>query len=1013
MNNFIVNIKQNDGFVELAATAVFPFRFGELLDERLDEAYVDIINDTTEEYAPLTEFSITATAGGETVTKYYALARDRAETNRLTGKVKHSLYLLERTKKLEGIVCPSLTFTNASAKVYTENVARAFYTDEASSTPTASEIDFPYKTLVPIAVASGEVYNVPTAKAVAESLAEQFAAAYSDLYNDVSATMSANPSGSPSGHNYLTSVTVSQDEDIPQTYYWDDAVSVTPTSFLRLTYTVCISYRANIGENLLSAVYRYYVTPTVVSNRLPLKKWTITDCVNRVLFCAEPLEAADHNNIFTPTPRYTFRDDQAAKYDKVIAPECSMTQCTLREQLKVIGTYIHGEPRLDENDKIYFEDYGITTEANVSGLPCVYKAASWDINDFCTEIRSNAQNLVSALGYADGALIEPAQGWYRSLRSETAYARTDESNGEASTQYLVYEVDSLKCGILGDDVSTYYIEPRETKAYLFESTVYSANLSSYKDTYPYSKSYALYYTQGAKNIKGMFFRADTTGNNAVFSRYAISNILGALDNTRDASEIDRYLQKHPERLVFQITYKPIYPTLISHGKSLYVSGEERHTKVYNQGENLIETQYYGENLKGVVARLGNVERERTFLLSTFSQIPRTGQMIDGYAISAVSVEMMPFSLKCTVGLTKDFNRISEYIGVSSVKRMYEVSERMVYNRDILIHNTALISMNAPTNTYTSLFDSPITTEALYRIFIPTGKTQQPISMAAIYGSNKQHKMLYDYDISLPVIPTALGNAMTFYFAFKDNYSAGSAARYTEANAGVTGYWMDDVRYTDFYGRMYNLHFALYAGANGATLKPSTFTPNPYDLPEAIGLFPGSTDVTDVNYAIVGSYAIRKDSRERISVTAELEFKTDDPSIIVGSGLARYCSLVSNVSDYGVEVYAITDPSVLPTKFDKKFTAESGYVNLSSYLTVEKMSNNRAIEISLTGHTGRTSYGWVICTASNPYTETVEDEDGVETTQTVERGRDILLARINTVEGTSALFPPIYISILNE
>lgn len=1008
MNNFTVKIKQNGVFVALTATAVFPFRFGELLDERLDEAYVDIINDTTEEYAPLTEFSITATAGGETVTKYYVLARDRAETNRLTGKIKHSLYLLERTKKLEGIVCPSLTFTNASAKIYTENVARAVYVDEAYSTPSASAIDFPYKTLVPLAIASGEVYDVPTAKAVAESLAEQFAAANSDIFNAVSAVESANPSGST---QYETSVSVSLDEDTPQTYYWDDAVSVTPTSFLRLTYTVCISYRANIGGNLLSSVFRYYVTPTVVSNRLPLKKWTITDCVNRVLFCAEPLVSGE--GAFAPSPRYIFRADQAAKYDAIIAPEFSMTQCTLREQLKVIGSYIHGEPRLDENDQIYFEDYGITTEANVSGLPCVYKAASWDINDFCTEIRSNAQNLVSALGYAEGALIEPAQGWYRSLRSETAYARITESNGVVATQYPIYEVDSLKCGILNDD-GTYYITPREIKAYLFEATVYGANLSSYKDTYPYSKSYAVYYTQGSKNVQGMFFRADTTGNNAVFGRYAITNILATFTDSLTSLEIDKYLQANPERLVFQITYKPIYPTLISHGKSLYVSGEERHTKVYNQGENLVETQYYGENLKGVAARLGNVERERTFLLSTFSQIPRTGQMIDGYAISAVSVEMMAFSLKCTVGLTKDFNRISEYIGVSSVKRMYEVSERMVYNRDILIHNTALISMNEPTSTDTALFEAFPTLEAINNIFDPT-HAQQPISMAAIFGSNKQGDLLYEYDISLPVIPTALGNAMTFYFAFKDNYSAGSAARYTEANEGVKGYWMDDVRYTDFYGRMYNLHFALYAGSNGATLRPSGFTPDPYELPEASGLFP--LVPPDIDHAIIGAYAIRKDSRERISVTAELEFKTDDPSIIVGSGLARYCSLVSNVSDYGVEVYAITDPSVLPTKFDKKFTAESGYVNLSSYLKVEKTTYgaayNTAVKLSLTAHTGNKTYGWVICTASNPYTETVEDEDGVETTQTVERGRDILLARINTVEGTSALFPPIYISILNE
>jgi hypothetical protein len=614
---------------------------------------------------------------------------------------------------------------------------------------------------------------------------------------------------------------------------------------------------------------------------------------------------------------------------------------------------------------------------------------------------------VSALGYAEGALVEPARGWYRSLRSETVTARIGEGNGKAETLYPIYEVQSIKCGILGDSVDSYYIAPSDITPFLFEATVYGANLSAYSDTYPHAKSYAIYYTQGSNSIDGIFFRADTSTNNAVFGKYAITNILATFTSAHLRKDIEKYIQEHPERLIFQITYKPIYPTLISHGKSLYTSGE-RFSMVYNQSDNLVETQYYGENLKGVAARLGNIEKERTFYIPSLAQIPRTGQMLDGYAISAVSVEIMPMSIKCTLGLTKDFNRISEYVGVSSVKRMYEISERQVYNRDILIHNTALISFNKPTPK-SALFNSIAVRRSIAGIFDPSTNTVKPISTAIMRGLNKSGEAINNYNIALPVIPSALGNAMTFYAAFKDNYSAGGSSVYYDNADGVEGYWLSDVRYTDVYGRLYNLMMWFVPSPKDADAPPS----DPYLLPE----YNGSLNFEPE--AIMGNYLVRKDSRERLSVTAELEFKTDDESIIVGSGLARYCSLVSDIATYTVRVMLFTDPSKRPTKFEKKLPYDGTYVEADATITAK--ATDLYVELSVDATLpGRNIYGWAICTGNNIVAQEVEDEDGQVVVQSEERGRDILISRIHTVHGTQndppsadELFPKIYISVIDE
>ncbi len=113
MRTFIVEI--NKGGKWRKVTAVFPFSSGELLDERLDEAYVTFYS-RTKEYRPLTEFRITHNVDGkqEGDIEYYILATDNsAEFPSGSGRYKHQVYLIERTKLLEGVVCPSLTFTNA------------------------------------------------------------------------------------------------------------------------------------------------------------------------------------------------------------------------------------------------------------------------------------------------------------------------------------------------------------------------------------------------------------------------------------------------------------------------------------------------------------------------------------------------------------------------------------------------------------------------------------------------------------------------------------------------------------------------------------------------------------------------------------------------------------------------------------------------------------------------------------------------------------------------------------
>lgn len=85
----------------------------------------------------------------------------------------------------------------------------------------------------------------------------------------------------------------------------------------------------------ITATYEF----TVVDNKLPLKKWTITGVINRTLDLAEPIRLGE-------TPRFKLNEEQAAMFDNVLAPQFSFTKQTLRECLQECGKVIHGEPQI-------------------------------------------------------------------------------------------------------------------------------------------------------------------------------------------------------------------------------------------------------------------------------------------------------------------------------------------------------------------------------------------------------------------------------------------------------------------------------------------------------------------------------------------------------------------------------------------------------------------------------------------------------------------------------------------
>lgn len=936
---------------KLYPKAVFPLKTADLLDEQLDEAYLTMVLCKEEHFDMLSRVQIdarTKNAYGQITSEKsfnYVIANDRSVLTIKDKKLyKHEIYLIEETKLLEGLVGDSIVFTNTLGNIYTLNAPL--------STPISSESRFPEKTpsTYKAVLEIGTEFTFVPASVIYENQANFDGGKLTVLYG-----------GEP----------IFESISFPYTTVLQEGMYVARYES---------EFEMPAGGEATKTVEYYF---TVIKNRYPLKKWTITDVVQRTLDLIEPHLDGYPN-------RFTFNEEQAEEYKNVIAPEFAFTKENLRERLQQIGGFIHAEPRL-RNGVIYFDKYGMNDYADMYKTPYTGKMVCQDINHYATNLDSSVDNLVSQLSWAKGVIMEPFAGGYRSVRTESMNVRITDENMLIQTIFPVYQVEKLTCAYIKDGkLTTCDITP-----YVFESVDYNSNLSSYDVTYPTSKAYAIYYTQGERNIRGLNFKVPDAISSAL-QKYAIINILEAASG----ENFDWFYNIDYPTLMFQITYIPIFSTRVTQTKQYIVGMQHPFALPYNQGANMIETSYYGENMKGLIARLGNVEKTLTYMVYNLNRIPKAGQLFDDeYYISAVFTEFMPSYIKVQLTLSKDFNRLSQYINVPSYKRFYEVSERQAFRRETLYTDYLVIGDEVEDDGQALIDDHFL--EYIKHTLTQTAPEDSKITFAQTISVNKNNEMVGNVCV-FPVLGTAMGTTMNFSFSAEDNYSAGPQSVEHNVKSGndeVTGYWQQYVPYCDYYGRIYYLELLF-----GQKFSPSNKLDAALGLPKLPG---GTYQGINIISTRQNSLLYRKDSREIMNFTYQASFVTNRKNIVIGSALAAMNPLIKG-SDRDNPAGLFISPHRI-NKFDdfvdvSEMTQQdwTGAEDVTVDGTVMRLGQ---ITASVEGK------AWAIVYSPNQEdTEiTVEDEDGNVTTQKIPVGDRLLIAcNMDVYAGQLIILPSISI-----
>lgn len=837
----------------------FPLKWSALLDEQLDEASMQLVRVPVDNFEALINVTVKVwndEAPDDVITHNFLVANDEAKEVPVgSGKYNHSLYLIEETKYLEGFQVRSHGYVDSLRNNYRVNLVSPSVDDESifdkplSFSKLTSPIPVGVNTFPTcaniVSWTEGEIEFKPEGCKI-------------EVYQGVVKKLEI------SGNAAIT----------------DGQFSVqTQTGDVTIIYTImCVA----------NALYTFSLTYKLISTNLALSgaKWNARSVIERALILAEPLRQND-------CPRFWLNPAQAAEFEKIEVPEFQFTQSNLREILQGIGKYVHGEPRL-RGHEIYYDMYGSSEQTEPYSVYAA-KEVSRALDRYATNIDSNVGNLVNSLGYAKGVFVEPFDGGALSMRCETMYARVDESNMMFPTKFGINSVEKFE---YYDDTNNRFWD---ITRYVFEAADYN-QMSSYAETYPYSKAYALYYTRGERNINGFMFKEHNAFSEAL-ENYAIVNIITAVSGYKP--KIGRY-----EKLQFRITYHAYMPARVQQNKSL-IAAKKHFATTYNQGQNVVESKYFGENLKGVIARLGNVDKVITVVKKGLAKPPKVGTLYDDdYYISTVACEVQPTTTKITLALSKDFNRYSEYVSLDRQKRQYEISEKAAYESMLSYRDYCIIG-----DATSAYGDSLVPLGNVLKFMLNPQESDVPVTLLEAKGLDETGNDLQSRALSCQAMP--LGNSIVFVAGYKDNYSAGdSVLMLVEGNTDLTKeyrFFQQGTQYTDVYGNLEKLHLNYYTG--GSPIDNESEFELASSLPATDYLKPnGEALITTGENPLW----VKKGSTEILGINYQIDFVTNRRSIIIGSGFAKFCSLVNGYDSSLIRLYI---RKTRLNKFEKRYNIE--------------------------------------------------------------------------------------------
>lgn len=673
-------------------------------------------------------------------------------------------------------------------------------------------------------------------------------------------------------------------------------------------------------EANITAAYSWTVNAVIDRSGIP-KKYNMAEVFDRTIATAIPLK----NGV--DEPRFVLDNNVREWLSMVEAPEYTFTGNNLKEALQIMGDYLNAKPKLIPSIKtntlenvsltingterwavrlvdddwsnwnvITFVSNEQTRNDNYTGSNYSLIDLEYPSDDYATDFVSDVEN-ATATNY-EGVITntEPFTDGFISLR-------TDDGNFEISDNICIAKTKDKVRSVIDFKIK-YGSSVYNVSAAVVEFAKYNTMKEYNTELGSETRWLHLYYKTGEKNIYG--FNLANPVANTLFSssiKQAIKHICSLDDGVK------------LKDIMYQITYVPFIDFRARQFKGYIDKTKEKSSIIYNQKESEVDTELFGKDMYYTLLRTGNPKQTRTQYFNSLRDVPKEGQWhASGYFCFLVNREIgCQGKIKASSMWSKNFNSLYSETAIKSHLRQFEISEVECGTRKINFSEFCIVDIvNEIDDFYSSsnyeqyqdyietqLANVGFATDELLcaladKLSNRSGDFKKITCATVTTETLNTDKLSEDYgsleyrDFITPVSSFPLGLSICLYFGTDDNYSAATYSQDVSTSLATEHY----IPYSNDKGRADNI-FIGFGDKVISTDDDLTFGKQLYQWK-----FNASLNKT---YALFTDYNIKKDSREKLSVTAQLHFVSTNKHVLVYPELPATMPILG---DFDTEYYEV-------------------------------------------------------------------------------------------------------------
>lgn len=589
-------------------------------------------------------------------------------------------------------------------------------------------------------------------------------------------------------------------------------------------------------------------------------------------------------------------------------------QKNLWEIMVEVGNYIHAIPELrfgnDDKFLITFNRLGRTDQQTKEATRIsIYNSRG--VEDYISATSSYVENMVQLGGYIE-EWVAPK------TTDETLLVSNDTAEIIVSKPIIELLSITVRSNI-SQTIGGLQLQAGQTADltdYIFEENVYKTLGLDY--TIIPNKGTAMYYSLGTNNITGGQFQLPQANTN-IYTDYTIKKIIWGAFNGRipvvsDPIPIDGYwTQLKVTDFSFLVRYRTKDSVRQNHTrpdlrKYLLNSKYDRYpeqNQFNNQTDVVVDSIKFGNNVYGKLIKTGNNEYTVTEWNDRYENLKHKGELyqLNGELYYVAKANHYNFSsyFLSEITYSKDYNQLSQIIGIPSEPRFYEISEQSLIWREFAINDLLLLTDNVDQLEYQSNY--VFTFDHLADLVLSEGTDFARYALTVFKGDENStnysqtvgQRDLY-IEVINPINAYSSENTLTYEYDMADNYSAGDKVVNVEddtAKIDGTAYTsLSAVKYTDIYGKVALLDFYILGDIESADFPLTVddikaFPESPISTKQGeerpfvgdFNILATNVKTLDTNYNGRG-IGLLKDCREALSINYNLQLITNSDTFVL-------------------------------------------------------------------------------------------------------------------------------------